>query len=832
MGLACHPYTSAVLWAVALAEIAAIALNQFPEIPPFPKSVLVPADANLQFSPAATAGMLLVVGGTLLRIQCYRTLQKFFTFEVSVHKDHKLVTSGPYSIVRHPSYLGMVIVYVGMVFWYAFSGSYLRESPIMATTVGQVVVGGLSLGFLGILFGLLRRMGEEDVVMREVFGTTWEKWAQQPIRTSSSRRRLLAYQMTPEHTQEEESVEMLAGMMGVDSDQARRVLRKHKGNVEKAADAMLSGDNGDDEPPPLWPPSTESSQDPGYIDPSQLTSQSSSSTVIDLTGDESDSIRTLNLSQAQNDTKFGPTERAPNPSWQMVTSNTPVDTSQDDRAMNEAIEASLAGFSSSEELEILAMEDSVRDGGRLIHKIIHALSQVPQVRHNIATLFEPVNGPLWCMQLVELFANLDLAQLSAIVDKEVLPCMGPPACDGSTTSLVATSTANAQKTSRREESFALPTNTAETIVSALSFRLFQFSHARAESRGRSTKLLQDYTQQGSVVELRTGDPSSATPNDLISRLSGILSTYNHVTRSTSHDVIVEPSELVMFSLRPLEGGQGKSTAEPFVFPKQFYLDRFIFDNLGVAEEKKAQERKFREQIEELLKKKQFFSRNEQGRDILVDLRTTLHYFEEVAHNSEPEREESIDRTAAKLRALLDSIVSTVQEIDAQVEELKAEAACVYDIPELQNHLYDLRAVLMHTGLPGRKQIYSYIQDGHGVWWKTVDHTVTEVPEETALTDPTGLHLGAGPYLVLYSRHLSDEDMTVPVAWPQSIVDSIEDSNQKFLAMLASGCATNSGLPLSAAASTAVMSSMTSNYKFGERGMTVSLEDMQMQIELD
>jgi len=30
---------------------------------------------------------------------------------------------------------------------------------------------------------------------------------------------------------------------------------------------------------------------------------------------------------------------------------------------------------------------------------------------------------------------------------------------------------------------------------------------------------------------------------------------------------------------------------------------------------------------------------------------------------------------------------------------------------------------MHTGLPGRKQIYSYIQDNDGTWWKTLDYVV-------------------------------------------------------------------------------------------------------------
>jgi len=44
-----------------------------------------------------------------------------------------------------------------------------------------------------------------------------------------------------------------------------------------------------------------------------------------------------------------------------------------------------------------------------------------------------------------------------------------------------------------------------------------------------------------------------------------------------------------------------------------------------------------------------------------------------------------------------------------------------DLPQ-----YDLRAVLVHTGLPGRKQMYSYVQDTESTWWKTVDHEVTEV----------------------------------------------------------------------------------------------------------
>lgn len=43
--------------------------------------------------------------------------------------------------------------------------------------------------------------------------------------------------------------------------------------------------------------------------------------------------------------------------------------------------------------------------------------------------------------------------------------------------------------------------------------------------------------------------------------------------------------------------------------------------------------------------------------------------------------------------------------------------------------------------------------------------VLQVPEETVLTDPTGIHLGAGPYMLFYSRHMSEEQLREPLVWP-------------------------------------------------------------------
>ena len=45
-----------------------------------------------------------------------------FTFELTLQKDHKLVTSGPYRIVRHPSYIGIYAFYLGSDLVYLVPG--------------------------------------------------------------------------------------------------------------------------------------------------------------------------------------------------------------------------------------------------------------------------------------------------------------------------------------------------------------------------------------------------------------------------------------------------------------------------------------------------------------------------------------------------------------------------------------------------------------------------------------------------------------------------------------------------------------------------------------
>ncbi|KAF5378614.1 hypothetical protein D9615_007181 [Tricholomella constricta] len=171
-----------IFWAIGVAEMAAIIVTMFQssEIDPRIASALIKTGnaEDLYLTPLSTMGAMLVVTGALVRWKCYRTLKSLFTFEVSIRKDHTLVTSWPYSVVRHPGYSGMLAVHIGMYCWCGSRGSWLRESGILDTVGGKAVVICFATLEMGVLGGLLTRMPIEDAALKKEFGLQWDEWAQ------------------------------------------------------------------------------------------------------------------------------------------------------------------------------------------------------------------------------------------------------------------------------------------------------------------------------------------------------------------------------------------------------------------------------------------------------------------------------------------------------------------------------------------------------------------------------------------------------------------------------------------------------------------------------
>ena len=132
-------------------------------------------------SPAFLTGIFLTITGSLVRLHCFRVLGQFFTFELSIRENHKLVTSGPYSIVRHPAYTGGVCILAGMVLtifddnsWLvAASGLFPRDVVSLTQTLWCLRVLATSLP----LAIITTRMDNEDVMLEKAFGQEWRAWA-------------------------------------------------------------------------------------------------------------------------------------------------------------------------------------------------------------------------------------------------------------------------------------------------------------------------------------------------------------------------------------------------------------------------------------------------------------------------------------------------------------------------------------------------------------------------------------------------------------------------------------------------------------------------------
>ena len=72
--------------------------------------------AAIEFArwPIFILGALLVAAGIAFRQWAVYVLGRFFTVYVRVSEGQKVVESGPYRVLAHPSYTGMVMVFVGI----------------------------------------------------------------------------------------------------------------------------------------------------------------------------------------------------------------------------------------------------------------------------------------------------------------------------------------------------------------------------------------------------------------------------------------------------------------------------------------------------------------------------------------------------------------------------------------------------------------------------------------------------------------------------------------------------------------------------------------------
>ena len=133
---------------------------------------------DLQFTLTFFFGCIATYSGALLRFWCFRELGRFFTFDFSIRKEHKLITSGPYAYVRHPSYTGYLMNVLGFLLCSFTRGSLVREWQMLwASPVMVLVVGVLALLRIARAFYVFERARMEDEGLEKEFGRKWGVWA-------------------------------------------------------------------------------------------------------------------------------------------------------------------------------------------------------------------------------------------------------------------------------------------------------------------------------------------------------------------------------------------------------------------------------------------------------------------------------------------------------------------------------------------------------------------------------------------------------------------------------------------------------------------------------
>jgi protein-S-isoprenylcysteine O-methyltransferase Ste14 len=65
---------------------------------------------------AASIGLVVLWCGVGLRVWSFRTLGRYFTFTVQTSRDQPVIAEGPYRVIRHPGYAGLLIAVVGIGF--------------------------------------------------------------------------------------------------------------------------------------------------------------------------------------------------------------------------------------------------------------------------------------------------------------------------------------------------------------------------------------------------------------------------------------------------------------------------------------------------------------------------------------------------------------------------------------------------------------------------------------------------------------------------------------------------------------------------------------------
>jgi protein-S-isoprenylcysteine O-methyltransferase Ste14 len=103
-------------------------------------------------------GVSVLCLGVAIRQWSHRTLGRFHQAVVTIQRDHEVVATGPYRVVRHPMYAGSAVAFLGV-------GLALGTWP------------GLGLVVIGTLPAMVRRIRVEEQALHDSLGARYRDYA-------------------------------------------------------------------------------------------------------------------------------------------------------------------------------------------------------------------------------------------------------------------------------------------------------------------------------------------------------------------------------------------------------------------------------------------------------------------------------------------------------------------------------------------------------------------------------------------------------------------------------------------------------------------------------
>jgi protein-S-isoprenylcysteine O-methyltransferase Ste14 len=111
----------------------------------------------------SVAGLVLIFLGLAIRWTAILTLRKHFTVNVNIGDSHQLIDTGIYHFVRHPSYTGSLVSFLGLGLTFS---NWLCVLVI----------------FIPIFVAFAYRIKVEEQALREHFGDKYEQYCRQTRR--------------------------------------------------------------------------------------------------------------------------------------------------------------------------------------------------------------------------------------------------------------------------------------------------------------------------------------------------------------------------------------------------------------------------------------------------------------------------------------------------------------------------------------------------------------------------------------------------------------------------------------------------------------------------